>query len=290
MYSYQHVVNAIKLIYESRGFVRPNKALGEAVYDEFNIDIKESEIGGLFAFVDEFIILLRYISYFFTTAIDPENQDALTFYRLSIRQIKTLSSIRLLCSYGLDVNARMQLRLLYETSLVWTRSLLDEDFKLKYQKCKSEGDGNRFWHENLSKGKTEKVINNLLESNKMIWLGDINLEHLNSILSETMHPTHLVDQIAAAEDLKNDNFATSSISNGSHFTLSNALLCAATPFTLSPHPRYNIKLIDLRKKLSFPPTTKDIDVNDYFLKLNEMMSILLLYSFKCMNGLNGANK
>lgn len=289
-YSYEHMIKVIRLLYENRGFLRPELTIGQTIYKEYNNPVIDAQLGGLFAYLDEFIALHRYISYFFITGIGNKNSEALTYYRLSIRQIHNLSSIRLLCSYGLDYNARLQLRNLYETSLLWVRCTLDQDFMVEYQKSVTTIKTNEFWHKYLSKGKNETKIKELLKSKKSTWIVDLdnNLEHFKSIMSIVSHPNYIADHYAGIEDwnnYKDDKLATFPISSGSHFTLSNALLCSAIPFTVTPFIEYKIEFIDLRESLEFPKTSSQLNINEYFHKLTELIPALLLASFKCANEL-----
>lgn len=284
------MIKVIRLFYENRGFVRPEFAIGQTIYKEYNNPVNDSQLGGLFAFLDEFIALHRYISYFFITGIGNKNSEALTYYRLSIRQIHNLSSIRLLCSYGLDYNARLQLRNLYEISLLWVRCTLDHDFMTEYQKSSTTSKTNEFWHKYLSKGKNETKIRELLKSKNLTWIVDLDdkFDHFKSVMSIISHPNYIVDHLAGVEDFNNyedDRLATFPISSGSHFTLLNALLCSAIPFTVAPSIEYKIEFIDLRESLEFPKTSAPLNINEYFHKLIELIPTLLLASFKCANEL-----
>ncbi len=57
--SYQHAVNAIRLIYKNRGFDVEQDTPGEQVYREFKVDASVTRLAALYAFVDEQIALLR---------------------------------------------------------------------------------------------------------------------------------------------------------------------------------------------------------------------------------------
>jgi len=119
--SYQHAINAIKLLYQHSWFDLPKQALGEQVANEFKAEACESKLGALYAFVDEQIALLRLVSWYFLSAFKEGDERPMVFYQMTIFHLKTLSSIRLLCTHGLDTNARLQLRLLFENSLLWSR-------------------------------------------------------------------------------------------------------------------------------------------------------------------------
>src|SRR5690554_3587860 len=151
--AYKHAKNAIRLMYQKQGFQVNDAVPGDHVQAEFGIDVGEAPFAALYAFVDEYIALLRYQSIYFLSADHKVFPSAMTFYRLSIRQLRTLTSIRILCSYGLDANARFQLRLLYETAQLWVRFRIDQQILGDYTACTTSESANKFWHKYLSKEK-----------------------------------------------------------------------------------------------------------------------------------------
>jgi len=143
--SKRHAQNTIKLIYEKAGFLIPSGTPGASVTEEFPGEVADDELRSLYVFIDEFIALFRYAGFYFMSAIPEGGARAATFYRLSARQARNLASIRLLCSSGLDTNARMLLRLLYETSLLWSRFLIDENCRVEFEGCGDANSSNDFW-------------------------------------------------------------------------------------------------------------------------------------------------
>ena len=265
-------------MYEKSGFVLPKKTPGENLYEELNIDIKNSCVAPLFAYLDEYIALLRGISEFYLLGVLEKNKFSNIYYKIAIRQIKHLTSIRLLCSYGLDTDARIILRLLYETAITWTRFQLDEDFIEKYEKILDFKESNEFWHHNLSKGKTEKFIRDELSKRNLIWIGDLDsqIENMKTVLSNTSHPSNVVDSIAIKTDWKNEFIGIEKISAQTHFTLHYAFICTLLPFGIYPFVENTLK-IEKEYNLTFPINhNKAITPIEYYTEISKMFSSLFL--------------
>lgn len=289
--SYQHAINTIRLIYETQGFKLSSTALGEQVRKEIGIDIREAPYSALYAFVDEYTVLLRVLSSYFLSASHKENSPALVFYRLSIRQLRTLTSIRALCSYGLDSNARLLLRLLYETAQLWVRFRIDNDCLLEYAKCNTPEAANQFWHQYLSREKTERYIEKYASENKLSWLGN-NADVINDLkrkLSLVAHPTYLGDYYETLSDWQ-DATGGSGItkpSKMSYFTLVNSITVTAMPFAIVPDPSYSLETIPLRSNpMDWIPIHETESWEDYNLKIRNMFPALFLMAIRFFEGLD----
>ncbi|UOK42143.1 MULTISPECIES: hypothetical protein [Flavobacterium] len=286
--SYQHAINTINLLYKKSGFDFNEKTLGENIYKEFNIEIKNSKYASLFAYVDEYIVLLRIISQFYLIGSKENNKHSSTYYKITIRQIKHLSSIRLLCSYGLDTDARTILRLLYETSLVWTRCKLDIDFLEDYNNSLGFKESNEFWHKYIKSSKTEKFIKDEVSKRKLTWLGDLDdqISHMKTILSSTSHPSNLVDNIDFENDFNSDFLGVGKVSKSSHLTLSYAIMCTAMPFSLLPNPDDKFKILKNYEFKYLPINDKLNSSFEYYIELEKMFPVLFLMLSKFSNELN----
>ena len=286
----QHALNAIKLIYEETGFLVPNETLGAAVTKEFGEKALFTDLAALYLFVDEFIALFRYSEYYFMSGISSAQPRAVTFYRLSVRQAKNLSSIRLLCSNGLDTNARMLLRLLYETSILWSRFLIDDECRQQFDDCTDPEKSNRFWHKYLAKEKSEKFLLDQNRQMKLTWLGNLKDEigDVKLKLSLAAHPTFLTAYFDSVSDFhRNDEFAIGEPKTSSHFTLNTALLLSILPFTMKPEIGYGLKCVDLREKTKhFPPvSSKQLNWDEYNQALRDLFPLLWGMSQRFADGL-----
>ncbi|MDQ9171723.1 hypothetical protein Q8A64_15015 [Oxalobacteraceae bacterium R-40] len=285
----RHAQNAVKLIYEKAGFLVPNGTPGVSVTKEFPGEVGDDELASLYVFVDEFIALFRYSSFYFMSAIPEGGSRATTFYRLSIRQTKNLASIRLLCSSGLDTNARMLLRLLYETSLLWSRFLIDESCRIEFEGCVDTNLTNDFWHKYLAKGKNEKFMKAAAAERGLIWLGnlDATMEDMKVKNSLTAHPTNLASYFDGIADFKSESYAIQRPASASHFTLSTALFAATLPFALKPDIPYGFDSLDLRtaEELWPPEHSQPLTWEQYNQSLRDLFPSLWLMALRFIDGL-----
>lgn len=287
--SYQHAINTIRLMYEQQGFKIPTATLGEQVRNEIGIDIKEAPYAALYAFIDEYIALMRKQSIYFLSACHTKNAIATVFYRLSIRQLRTLTSIRTLCSYGLDSNARLLLRLLYETTLLWVRFRIDNDCLLEYSECNTPEAANQFWHKYLSKEKTERYIEKQISEQGLCWLGgDKNIiGDMKKKLSLVAHPTFLSDYYETLSDWREapSECGVTKPSEMSYFTLVNSITVTAIPFSIFPAPPYNIEAKSLRNNTTdWNPIHETESWDDYNSQIRNMFPVLFLMAIRFFEG------
>lgn len=294
--SYQHAVNSIRLIYEHQGFRLADGVPGDQVKNELGIDVRNAPFAALYAFVDEYIILLRCQSIYFLSVLRKNSRSAMTFYRLSIRQLRTLTAIRALCSYGLDANARLQLRLLYETAQLWVRFRIDPDILINYTDCTSPESANKFWHKYLSKEKTERYLRNQVREGKFSWLGGMEeqIDDLKQKLSLVAHPTFIADYHETLADWNGGleaGVVTEPLTS-SYFTLSKAIFVTAMPFTISPDLPYNFDTISLRKNHAgwnpIPHPTESWE--EYNKKLRNMLPSIFLMAIRFFEEFDKINK
>lgn len=289
--TYKHACNSIRLLYERAGFEMPVCTLGEAVASEFNKDISNTPLAALYAFIDEQIALLRLASFYFLSATLDEENKGVTFYRLAIRQIKTLASIRLQCTYGLDVNARMQLRLLYETSVVWVRLRVDKQARDEFDLATTPELANIFWHKYIAKSKTEKYLDTKFGGSGHFWLGGKNtlIEELKKKVGPSSHPSFLAAYFETTSDWaeSGDRVALSEPNSSSHFTLSLATLAVSIPFCVKPEPSYGFSYINMFEKNHdiSPLKHPHADWEEYSQKVRDMIPTLILMAVRFSEGL-----
>jgi len=293
--SAQHARNNIRLHWADAGFVPLPKLFSESVAEELGTAPLDTHLGALYVFVDECLGLLRYASYYFISGIPNSGQAAALHYRLAVRQLRNLSSIRVLCAAGLDGNARMQLRLLYETSLVWVRVLFDPVFRADFEAAVTPEEGNSFWHKHMSKEKNQKWLEANLPAQGVTWFGGDNdiVRAMKKRMSLSTHPTFWQAFVDAREDLNDplDRLALGSASMASHFTLPMALFAAAIPFALSPEPDYGLSTVDLSADHPWSPAyTSSSNWDVYNSKLRLMIPRLLVASVRFTELLDPSKK
>jgi hypothetical protein len=280
--SYQHAINTIKLLYKHQGFKQNESTLSEKVYNEFNIDIKDAQLASLFAYIDEYIALLRILANFQLQSATQGLKPSGTYYKIIIRQIKHLTSIRLLCSHGLDTDARIILRLLFETGLTWTRFQLDDKFRQDYENVQTFKDSNAFWHTYLSKGKTETYIKEELTKRQSVWIGSMEdqIDHMKEILSSISHPSNIADDFSYKTDLENETFGVEKIPQQTHFTLHYSFLCTLMPLAIIPSPSEPL-LANEEFKFKYEPEHETInDPLEYYQEIKKMFPALFLMFIK----------
>lgn len=284
--SHQHAVNSIRLIYEHQGFQLVDSVPGSHVEKELGVDTRDTPLAALYAFVDEYVVLLRCQSIYFLSSDHKNNPSAMIFYRLSIRQLRTLTSIRVLCSYGLDANARLQLRLFYETAQLWVRFRIDQDILIDYTACTTPEAANKFWHRYLSKDKTERYLRQQMKEGGLSWIGGMEdqINDLKQKLSLVAHPTLIADYHETLADWNGQPEASviTKPLNSSYFTLSKAIFVTAMPFSIFPEPPYNLGSISLRKGDAgwnpIPHPTESWE--DYNQRLRNMFPSLFLMAIR----------
>lgn len=183
----------------------------------------------------------------------PEHQArAGIFYILAITHLQTLASIRMLCSCGMDSNARLLLRSLYENAVLWTRLRVDSIALAEYQRAVTPDDANKFWHKYLAKEKSEKFLRTELADQNQFWLGawDEAVTDLKLKVGPVAHPSYFGSSHDARLDFHSsddDCLIFNGPVNASHFTLSQAIFVAAMPFSLKPESSYQLQTQDFLK-------------------------------------------
>ncbi|WP_139349827.1 hypothetical protein [Thioalkalivibrio denitrificans] len=294
--SYRHAVNAIRLLYQRSGFHIPSRTVGEQVSAEFSREITTTRMASLYALVDEQVALLRLISWYFASAIPNSPKVALSYYRLAVRQMRTLASIRLQCTFGLDTNARLQLRLLYENAVLWVRLRVDAEAFKDFSESSSRDKANEFWHKYLSRSKSERFLSSEFLASGHSWLGGYEeaIRELRNGVGLAAHPSMLASLFDASDDWKEmgDDLILANPCDASHFTLSMSILSASLPFSIKPEPYYPIEATSLfggtRALKPYAHPTESWD--EYNLQLRDMVPKLFLLSTRFSNELSVKEK
>ena len=271
---------------------------GQEICKEFKIEINQNPLGSLYAFVDELIFVLRYIGYYFLSAMAVKNPRAVTFYRLSIQMLSTLASIRALCGLGLDSNARMQLRLLYETTILWCRFIFDEEARQAFEACDSPAVTNSFWHRYVSKQKSEKYIKNKTSELSLNWLGDYDdgryLADAQMRMGLAAHPSLLgvsYDTMQSIQSPSTSSFGSGSTSGASSFTLSSAIFVTTMPFCFLPEIDYKLRTVDMLERGPFYPANHKASSWEEYCRIVRLMPMsLFLASIQFSNGVSRSIK
>lgn len=181
---------------------------------------------GLFRYLDECIYLLNLSEYCFLTPQVIDKSNGYSSIIILIHQMKSnCAAVRLLSSHGLDSQARLSLRALYENSIAICRSLIDEDFRAGFSSVTSTSTANEFWHKYMSKAKSEKFLESYNENCAVpcpLVSGD-NFKEIYRRLGVSAHPNYLFSHFEYIKSFNNEE-KTDRLFSGSK---------AATEFVLS---------------------------------------------------------
>ncbi len=148
----------IRRFYDRQRIELGQSTPGYMVAAEADRDISNAELAPLFAFVDELTALFRFLSLGLIAAVPNPTADSILFYRVCVKAMSNLASIRSLCALGFDGNARIQLRLHYETMVLWSRLRIDTDARRVFHDAVTPKAANHFWHTHLRDRKSEKAL------------------------------------------------------------------------------------------------------------------------------------
>jgi hypothetical protein len=292
LHSLGHVRRALPKIYGIAKFDLPaGLTPGEVVGAEYGQDLTGQRLGALFALVDEMTALLRFLSVgLIVTSVDGE-ADAGIYYRLCVKAIANLASLRALCLLGFDGNARIQLRLHYETMVLWSRLRVDPEARAAFGAAASVEASNHFWHQYLAHRKSEKFIKAWVKQEGGLWLGASELfaDRVPPILGISSHPSNLEMSLNAQEDwkaVKADKYVAREVSDASHFTLGSAIWICAFPFIVGTQTVHELKL---PSKWTPPESNLIACTNagsDYYAEIQRMVGFLFLFAQPFIGGLN----
>ena len=286
----------IRQHYEMAGFVIGRETPGQTVTKEFQGDIRRHLLAPLFAFLDEFIFLLRYVSYYFMSCVPVggvTNVKAATFNKMALKMLSDLAAIRGLCAIGLDGSARMLLRLLYETAILWCRFLLDEASRFEFENATTPKASNEFWHKYIARNKSRTYVRGKMHELGMNWMGDYQdgkyLDAANELMGIASHPSFLMASLAMDVDFKQptENFAVREPILTSHFTLCTTIFIVILPFSFTPDLDYNLISIDmLQRGEMFPANSRTKTWDEYSRYVRLMFMSQFFAAIEFMNGLH----
>lgn len=285
--SYQHAITVTRLMYERAGFKVGKKTPGQHVAEE-GADISQAKLGALFALIDEFVFILRYQCHYLTSCLpNTSNLHAVTHLRLCNGTLSTLWSVRILSSNGLDLNARAQLRYLYELAVLWSRIQVDAEARSEFASTTPEG-SNAYWHKFLAKRKSEKYLLKQVKAGDLTWLGALeNLDSIYDKLSLSAHPSFVgVYHDTVAGHRMTKGWASRGPEGATHFTLASALFLTMLPFSLIGSHEWKfegLEMFDPKEISPALPGAKNWD--EYMSKMRHMLIGLGLASFKYSNEL-----
>ncbi|MGK8638724.1 hypothetical protein ACRS7F_04940 [Brucella anthropi] len=273
----------------------------EAGITEFKIEFFEKspvvkELGatpsgwneGLFRYLDECINLLNASEYCFLTPQAIDKNKGYSSIIVLIHQMKSnCAAVRLLGAYGLDSQARLSLRALYENGIGLCRALVDKEFRLNFFRVKSSSDSNEFWHKYISKSKSEKFLVSYNGQNAVkcpLVVGD-TFKDIYQRLGVSAHPNYIFSHFEYLDSVtKEENLDR--LFNGSEaateFVLTSAchIVLSVIFFMSQTNPEISLKTPWIMKKSIFG---KFEYVDDVLKCVGKISGILMLMLMKWSN-------
>lgn len=208
------------------------------VASEYGNDVSEDPLGAIYAFVDELTALLRFLSLGLVSTLAEPGTDSDVFYRVCVKAMSNLASIRTLCVLGFDGNARIQLRLHYETMVLWARLRIDPPARKAFRAAVTPEGANAFWRAYIRGRKSEAALTRFCAADGG-WLGADGpfAERVAALLGVSSHPSNVEMRFNAEDDWnggRQDHLVVRGTSPSSHFTLGAALWATVLPFHIPP--------------------------------------------------------
>jgi len=293
LYGYLHACSFLRKVYGIFGIEPGRLTPGMMVASEYGDDLVSEPLGALFAIVDEVTALYRYLSFGWISTLGDPNSDSDVFYRICVKTMSNLASIRALCALGFDGNARIQLRLHYETMILWSRLRIDPDARRAFRGTLSPDTANAFWHRYLKGGKSEKALVAFSRAGGGDWIGSNEpvSTRVAELIGVSSHPSHLEMTFNAQEDWTNgdrEHLVVRGPTPSSHFTLGNAIRFSAYPLHIPPEPLHRIQPpADWR-----PPEAEALKSptwgSEYYEALQEIILAIFVGSQPFLEGLTGS--
>lgn len=292
-YSYIHAQLIIRRIYREFGIELGRSTPGRMVADEYGGEIAGEALGALFAFVDEITAVLQFLSWGLLPRITEPQADEDIFYRICAKAVANLASIRSLCQLGFDGNARIQLRLHYETMVLWARLRIDLSAREAFRAAVTPEAANKFWHTHVKRRKSEDVVT-VFSAAHGGWIGAAEAapRRIGTLLGVSSHPSHLEMIFNAREDLESprkEHIVVRGPTPSSHFTLGSAIWASTLPFHIPPAP-----LMEIEPMPGWRPPEAEVLQSaswdaDYYKRLQEVILALFTVSQPVLDALKETN-
>lgn len=200
-YPRKQAANLISACYNHNGADVKSKFLEKSILEGDLGELPDTWNVGLFRFLDESIYLMKFLGYF-TLAKALQAQEHRSMAMLTYQIEKNLLAVRVLSAAGLDASARQNLRALFEMCQAACRCVVDREFSENFSQPATPEEANKFWHQFIAKGKTEKFLKKYNEENefKCGLVLDEKFEDVSKILGVGAHPNFL----GWGFDFKND--------------------------------------------------------------------------------------
>ena len=196
IYSLRLARNFIYMAYKQGGIEEPVENFEQSPLTRDFGPVPEGWNSGLFRYLDECINIVNTAEYCLLSASLQLSDKSYSSFVILLNQIKSnASAIRVLGKIGLDSQSRLALRALYENAIGLSRAVIDPDFRLEFKRAANQNESNSFWHQYMSKGKSEKYLieyNKSADSKKMCpFVLTDDFREIHKILGISAHPNYL---------------------------------------------------------------------------------------------------
>lgn len=286
-----HLRRTLPSIYDLAGLRLPSKCTpGQALAAEYGRSIESEPLGALFGIVDEITALYRFLGTGFLIGSAKGKRDADIWSLHCAKAVANLASIRSLCSLGFDGNARIQLRLHYETMVLWSRLRVDSTATRDFRAANTPEKANHFWQQYLARQKSEKYIRATIPDGS-VWMGFAEefVERTQSIFGISSHPSRLEMGFNLQEEWRgataHDSYVIRRVPPSSHFTLGTAIWISTFPLVVGKSG-----LIEVFQPPDWVPPEVELisakdPAEDYYAILQKAVSALFMFAQPFVGGL-----
>lgn len=199
--------------------------------------IPDGKYEGLFRYLDECLNLTHVSEFALITAMGVTKDQSIASLVILMHQIRSNgAAVRVLSALGLESQARITLRALYENCLAFCRAVVDGEFRVEFRSASTMESANEFWHRFLSKSKTERFLSQYNSEHPKapcpLVIGDL-FSGIYNKLGVTAHPNYIFSQFGWQDAMLGDDdnvFPGSKAATEFTLTSANHLILAALIF------------------------------------------------------------
>jgi len=274
-------VNFIHLSYKEAGLEVDRE---EIVQSPMRYDLPEvPDFWGksYFRILDEYINICNTMEQCALLSMALSDDKSISVILIVLNQIKNnLSAIRLLLYRGMEGQARIIIRNLYENCVALSRMVVDEQMRIKFKSEKSAEDSNKLWYEYMSKSKSVEYLRRHNKNNggKCALVDHPFIDDFYKIIGMSAHPNYLFSSMEYLDNMRTTGLLNCNIKNITMFTIISSIHISAFTLGFVAINRNNIfgDAPWIMKDGIFGHIEKNTDVAFSLGKVATLISILLM--------------